>query len=164
MSYTDIEIDIGVTLLGSGYRVDWDDVNRPYWLPVPESVLNQDLYVVDWDIPGAVRKFKPEDLNRITRSGEFLDKAFTNLESIVGEAVISELLLYDDDVNANVLNYIVSVGGITTVSPALNVAKWEACGLWAMQNIEDALNPTYLYNQVFGGGVFVIDENTFLIL
>ena len=164
MSYTDADLDIGVTLLGSGYRIDWGDVNTPYWKPVPEAVINQDLYVVDWETPTAIRRFKPQDLYQITRSGSFLDKAFKNLEAIVGDATISELLIYDDNVGEDVLNYIISIGGITTVSPVLTVAKWEACGLWALQNIEDALNPTYLYNEISNGGVFVIDENTFLIL
>jgi len=164
MSYTDTDIDIGVTLLGSGYRVDWGDVNTPYWKPVPEAVVNQDLYVVDWETPSAVRRFKPQDLYQITRSGDFLDKAFTNLESIVGEATITEIPLETEESITAVDNYIVCIGGVTTVNPDLNVAKWQACGLWALLNIEESLNPTYLYNEVLGGGVFVIDENTFLIL
>ena len=163
MAYTDTDLDIGVALLGSGYRIDWGDVNSPYWLPVPESVINQDLFVVDWETPGAVRRFKPDGLSLITRSGSFLDKAFSTLENLVGSAVITELVLTDAD-EVDTTNYIVCVGGITTVNPDLNTAKWEACGLWALQNIENALNPTYLYNEVFGGGIFVIDENSFLIL
>jgi len=163
MSYADTEIDIGVVILGSGYRVDWGDVNIPYWKPVPEAVINQDLYVVDWETPGAVRRFKPQDLYQITRSGEFLDKAFIALEEIVGTAVITEIPLESEEEIA-VENYIVCIGGITTVNSDLNVAKWQACGLWALQNIENALNPTYLYNEVFGGGIFVIDENSFLLL
>jgi hypothetical protein len=163
MAYTNIDLDIGVALLGSGYRVDWGDVNIPYWLPVPEAVINQDLYVVDWETVGTVRKFKPDNLSLITRSGSFLDKAFSTLENLVGPAVITELVLTSAD-NTDTTNYVVCVGGITTVSPDLNIAKWEACGLWALQNIENALNPTYLYNEVFGGGIFVIDENSFLIL
>ena len=83
MAYTNIDLDIGVALLGSGYRVDWGDVNTPYWLPVPEAVINQDLYVVDWETVGTVRKFKPDNLSLITRSGSFLDKAFSTLENHV---------------------------------------------------------------------------------
>jgi hypothetical protein len=164
MAYTDTELDIGVAVLGSGYRIDWGDVNRPYWLPVPEAVINQDLYVVNWETPGAVRRFKPEDLYLITRSGSFLDKAFVNLEDTVGPAVITEIPLEEVDNTNPVSNYIVCIGGITTVNSDLDTAKWQACGLWALENIENMLNPTYLYNEVFGGGVFVIDENSFLIL
>lgn len=160
MAYLDIDIDKAVAYLGGGYRIIWDDKNDPYWInPIPADISNQKLHVLNWASPVQstyVERYKPEDLDGVVRSGDYLDKAWSQLEEYVGEATISTFPLDGVD------NFIVCIGGLWTNDPDLDVAKWEAAGIWAIENIVDCLDPTYL--KVKDDGVFLTDEKTFFII
>ncbi len=166
MSYTDEQIDIGVAIMGDGYVTTWNEVNDPYWAePVPPQILFQRLYVVNWASPVQsiyVQRFKSGELYQITRSGEYLEKAFEFLQEFTGNVTISSLpIYYQGDVEPTE-TYIISADGILVSETDLNVAKWKATGLWALTNITDILDPTYF--KITRDSILLVDENTFFLI
>ena len=166
MIYTDEQIDIGVSIMGDGYVTTWNEVNEPYWAePVPPQVLFQRLYVVNWATPVQsifVQRFKSNELNQITRSGDYLDKAFEFLQEFTNNVTVSILPIYYDGNPDPIDTYIISADGVIVSEIDYDVARWKATGLWALMNITDILDPTYF--KITRNSVLLVDENTFFLI
>jgi hypothetical protein len=166
MIYTDEQIDIGVAVMGDGYVTTWDEVNEPYWAePVPPQILFQRLYVVNWASPVQsifVQRYKSGELYQITRSGEYLEKAFAFLQDFTNDVTISSAPIFYDNESEPTETYIISANGIIVSETDLTVAKWKATGLWALTNITNILDPTYF--KITRDSVLLADENTFFLI
>lgn len=166
--YSPTDLDIAVAHVGRGYRVNWIDFGDAFWkLPtLPQSFLFSERYILDWEfsIPYNL-VVRPEDVQLIdyVRGGDFLEKAFGLLEEYVGEATISTVLMTYDPLLPPVETYIVCIGNVIASNINLDTAKWEAIGAWGIKNVADILNPSYL-KTTNNASVFLVDENTFLII
>jgi hypothetical protein len=165
--YTDFELDVGVLHVGGGYRINWDDYTDPYWIPLAPEDIYELRYVVDWATPDQsiyVKRYRTEELSGITRSGDYLERAYQRMIEYSGQDV--EISVVPIDYNGTIIDTIIMSNGAATIYQQgldYDTAKWILVGTWAMENVKDLLNPTYLKirNE---SGVFLIDEKTFLIL
>jgi hypothetical protein len=129
---TDLEIDEYVIYAGGGYKTQWKDFSQPYYLQVPDIILNQYRYVINWESAATIQRFPADLLYTVTRSGPYLDAAFQAVEGMAGLAIISTLLI--DYGATEALTYIISLGGIVVYSLDLNAARWKAIGYWMHEN------------------------------
>jgi hypothetical protein len=160
--YSDEQLDVGVVYVGGGYRVTWGDYGSSYWY-VPETRLVwSPRFIINWEQQKTVNRLELSELPEKTRSGPYLEAAYNRIAGLLGDGIISQIPIIPQGGTTAVDTYIVCVGGETGMSPDLDLAKWIAVGSWGQQNIKDVNDPVYLKLQ--NDSVFLIDENTFLIL
>jgi hypothetical protein len=165
--HSDFDLDVGVLHVGGGYRINWDDYMDPYWVPLAPDDIFEIRYVVDWGTPEQsifVKRYRAEELPQITRSGEFLERAYQRMIEYSAQEV--EISVIPIDYSGTVIDTIIMSNGTATIYQLgldYDMAKWQIVGLWGLENVQDLLSPTYLKirNE---SGVFIIDEKTFLIL
>jgi len=165
MNYSDEQIDIGVAIAGGGYRISWGDLDVAYWNPPPDEKFWEDIYVIEWDSKITVDRVPVEKLQYVVREPGYLEMAQAAVQSYLGEELVSsELpLLPVGGTAGNVVNtYVTCIGGEQQYDTDLDTAKWRVIGVWALENIQEIQNPTYLKTSY--DNVFMVDENTFLIL
>jgi len=162
--YTKTQIDEGVALAGGAYRVQWGEYGESYYKnPTPPDIYYEYLYVLDWQTPESVIKVQVDQLVDFMRDGEYLEKAFSVLEEAFG-AVISTIPIVPDGETTAEDWALVCVGGFTGIAPTLSEAKWQAVGLWGLENLYEDATQGYLKIGTNEGAVFMIDENTYLTL
>lgn len=165
--YSDIELDIGVTHVGGGYRINWQDYTDPYWVPLSAEDIYEIRYVINWGSPEQsiyVQRYVIDELYNVTRSGEFLEQAYQRMIEYTGQDVKISVVPVDYD--GVIEDTIFMSNGFQLISQRgndIDLAKWQLVGSWGLENIKDVLNPSYL-KIANESGVFLIDEKTFLIL
>jgi hypothetical protein len=163
--YTDEELDQGVALAAGAYRVQWGEYGSSYWKnPTPPDVYYDYHYVFDWQNADETIKVEIEKLKNYVRGGVYLERAFDYIQEQYGAAEITIMPLFIEGEIVATDFYVVCVGGITTVNPDLDVAKWQAAGIWGMNNLFATANIGYLKISDGEPCVFMVDENTFLVL
>jgi hypothetical protein len=163
--YNDVDLDQGVALAAGAYRVQWGEYGSSYWkTPTPPDIYYEYIYIFDWEIPTETIKVEVDALKNYVRTGHYLEQAFLALQESFGDAEISVLPLYENG-NPEPENwFMVCVAGVTTVNKDLDTAKWQAVGIWGLENLYASLSSGYLKLNKEEPGVFLIDENTFLVL
>ena len=166
MKFTDYQLDEGAAIAGGGYTIAWGDLEASYWNPPPDEQLPETLYVLNWDDVDGYVRLPIEKIQQVVRTETYVDKAVAAVEEYLSEEIIiSQIPLIPEGGTAGTAaidTYIACLGGEGTFNVDLNLVKWQAVGTWAQNNIEDIQSPSYL--KLEKDSIFLIDENTFLIL
>jgi hypothetical protein len=163
MNYTDQQLDEGVAIAGGGYTISWGDLEATYWNPPTDRKYYEILYVIEWDSANTINRLSVERLPSYIRNERYIESAVSAVESYLGEEmIIGEILLIPVGGTIGVNTYVVTIGGETALDTDLLLAKWKVIGAWARNNIKEVSSASYL--KLEKDNVFLIDENTFLIL
>lgn len=163
--YDDVDLDQGVALAAGAYRVQWGEYGSSYWKnPTPPDIYYEYMYIFDWQNPEETIKVEADELKNYVRTGKYLERAFSFLQESFGEAEVSVIPLFSVG-NTDPENwFMVCVAGVTTVNKDLDTAKWQAVGIWGLEKLYSSASSGYLKLNTEEPGVFLIDENTFLVL
>jgi hypothetical protein len=163
--YSDEELDQGVALVCGAYRVQWGEYGDPYYkTPTPPDIYYEYHYVFDWENAETTIKVSVDKLLNYVRSGDFLQRAYDILDNSLESVEISTLPVIEPGDTEATTWYLVTLDGINVFSPDLDTATWKAVGIWGMENIYPYANDGYFKINNSLPAVFLIDENTYLVL
>jgi len=163
MYYTDQQLDEGVAIAGGGYTISWGDLDAAYWNLPTEKQYYETLYIIDQGSDRTIKRLPANRLHTYVRSEEYLNVAIEAVEShLQKKMTIEEIPIMPEGEDVAVNTYITSIGGENALDADLLTAKWKVIGTWARKNILDVNDASYL--KLERDGVFLIDENTFLVL
>lgn len=163
MNYTNQQLDEGVAIAGGGYTISWGDLDAAYWNSPTEKQYYETLYIIDQGSDKTIKRLPIDRLASYVRSEQYLNVAIEAVESYLQEKmIIGEMPLIPEGGTVATNTYVVSIGGENVLDADLLTAKWKVIGTWARNNILNVNDASYL--KIEKDSVFLIDENTFLVL